>query len=96
MTIGLMIAGVTSSRSPGQAKDCEAEEHNIHVHVSKLSVGEVHTVHCVLVHTCAQVMPFYINYVYMFMHNNIILRMYMPHTYTTHMSTYNRSSQMKL
>ena len=62
---------------------------NIHVHVRILSVGEVHTVHCVLVHTCAQVMPFYMNYGYMFMHNNIILRMYMPHTYTTHMSTYN-------
>ena len=68
---------------------------NIHVHVCILSVGEVHTVHCVLVHTCAQVMPFYINYVYMFMHN-IIVHMYMPHTYTTHMPTYNRSSQMKL
>ena len=32
---------------------------NIHVHVRILSVGEVHTVHCVLVHTCEQVMPFY-------------------------------------
>ena len=76
---------MTSSWSPGKAKDdCEAEEHTRTCTYTKCR-GSTYMYTSI-------VMPFHQK---CYMHNSILrMYMYMPHTctYTTHMSTYNRST----